>query len=302
MKKVSVILTTYNSGRFIARTIESILGQQGAGNTFEIELIVVDDCSSDNTVEILKSIGVKHLSTRENSGGPNFGRNIGLASATGDYLCIGDHDDVWEKHKIISLLPYLEKAPIVTSGYTLVNLVTGKTTERFCKNSSNHLFFEQNQTFLRKLSKSLKGQNTYLGSIIYSKDLKHIRFEEEHGMVDFDWLLRLFHRQASIEVCQPLYLRYVSDSNLSLNERYRNIDFNYSLMTVKQYQNDYAREVKIAYKRIHGSMARYYYVMGKMKEARSFFLKSELNWKTLAYCLTTFFGAKWVVKKFNVFG
>ncbi|MBW6480852.1 MAG: glycosyltransferase family 2 protein [Bacteroidales bacterium] len=302
MKKISVILTTYNSGRFIVRTIESILGQQGADNTFEIELIVVDDCSSDNTVEILKSLGTKHLSTRKNSGGPNFGRNIGLTAATGDYICIADHDDVWEKHKIITLLPYLEKVPLVTSGYTLVNFATGKTTERFCKNNNNHLFFEHNQTFLSKLSKSLKGQNTYLGSIIYSKDLKHIRFEEEHGMVDFDWILRMFHRQESIEVCQPLYLRYVSDSNLSLNERYRNIDFNYSLMTVKQYQNDYPGEVKTAYKRIHGSMARYYYVMGKMEKARSFFLKSELSWKTLAYWVTTFFGAKWVVKKFNVFG
>jgi glycosyltransferase involved in cell wall biosynthesis len=302
MKKVSVILTTYNSSWFIARTIQSILAQQGVGSIFELEFVVVDDCSSDSTVEILKSFGIKPLSTTENSGGPNVGRNIGLAAATGDYLCIADHDDVWEKHKIITLLPYLEKVSIVTSGYTLVNLATGKTTERFCVNNNNHLYFGHNQTFLRKLTKSLKGQNTYLGSIIYSKDLKHIRFEEEHGMVDFDWLLRLFHRQASIEVCHPLYLRYVSDSNLSLNERYRNIDFNYSLMTVKQYQNDYPDEVIIAHKRIHGSMARYYYVMGNMKKARSFFLKSELNRKTLVYWLTTFFGSKWVVKKFNVFG
>jgi glycosyltransferase involved in cell wall biosynthesis len=302
MKKVSVILTTYNSERFVARTIKSVLGQKGAGNIFEIELIVIDDCSSDNTIEILQSLGIKHLRTGENSGGPNFGRNIGLDAATGDYLCIADHDDVWEKHKIVTQLPYLEKVPIVTSGYSLVNMTTGKTTERFNKICNDYLFFKQNQTFLQKLTKSLKGQNTYLGSIIYSRDLKHIRFEEEHGMVDFDWILRLFHRQASIEVCQPLYSRYVSESNLSLNEKYRNIDFVYSLMTIKKYHNDYPSEVKTAHKRIHGSLARYYYVMGKMNLARSFFLKSELNWKTFAYWLTTFIGAKWVVKRFNVFG
>lgn len=302
MKKVSVILTTYNSERFIARTIKSIQNQHGIGSEFALELIVVDDCSTDNTVEIIKSLGINHLSTRENSGGPNFGRNIGLDAATGDYLCIADHDDVWKPHRISTMLPFFKKAPIITCGYTMINSITGQSQERYCKSKDDHRFFEHNETFLSKLTRSLIGQNTYLGSIIYSKELKHIRFEEDYGVVDFDWILRLFYKRESVEVCESLYERYVAGSNLSLNERYRNIDFIYALNTIKKYQQEYPDLVKVSYRRIHGSMARYFYVMGNMKKARSLFLKSGYNWKTFAYCLTSFFGAKWVVRKFNVFG
>ncbi len=53
MKKVSVILTTYNSEYQIQEVIDSIYNQQGKGKLFEIELIVVDDCSTDSTQKIL---------------------------------------------------------------------------------------------------------------------------------------------------------------------------------------------------------------------------------------------------------
>src|SRR5690606_14350417 len=99
-------------------------------------------------------------------------------------------------------------------------------------------------------------------------------FEENFGMVDYDWGLRLFHNNDSIEVCESLYFRHVEQKNLSLNETYRIKDFYFSLMFIEQYLHLYPKEVKIAYKRIHGSRARYYYLNNNMKLARFYLLRS----------------------------
>lgn len=301
MKKVSVILTTYNSGRFLQRTIDSILQQAGKGKDFEIELIVVDDCSKDETIDILNRNNLMFWVNEKNSGGPNKGRNIGLDKATGDYICIADHDDEWQPERLSVLLPVLEKAPIVTSGYTLIDVETEKKQERYCI-GHDVKFFGENETFLTKLSKSSTGQSTYLGSIIYSNSLQSVKFEEEFGALDYDWILRLFYNQKSAEVCSSLYNRYVEKSNLSLDEEYRKKDFEFALKTIEKYATTYPKAVKKAGNKVHGSMGRYYYLMGKMKEARYFFLKAGFSWKNAAYFLTSFYGHNFVKRKFNIFG
>lgn len=301
MKKVSVIVTTYNSELTIEKTIQSILNQDGVNQNFELELIVVDDCSLDKTREILQNYDLLLLSTEVNSGGPNKGRNIGLKNATGDYLCIADHDDVWQKHRILTVIPYLLKVPIVSSGYTLVDQLNNRNIVRVGSPNKPYLYFARNQTFTDRLTKSLKGQNVY-GSIFFSKKLKDVYFEEHFNQVDYDWILRLFHNNDSIEVCDSLYYRNVSGNNLSLNESYRKTDFYYSLMTIETYEEQYPAQVRKAYLRIHGSRARYYYLMGNMKKARFYFLKSQWGLKTFLYYITSFAGSGIVKKKFNIFG
>lgn len=301
-KRVSVIVATYNSEKSIERLLNSILNQRGIGREFDLELIVVDDCSTDNTTEIIKKYNPILLSTNRNSGGPNAGRNIGLQKASGDYICIADHDDEWKENKILSQLPYLETVPIVTSGYSIKDTGKNKTLDKINASESGFQYFEKNTTFLKRLTKSLTGQNTYLGSIIYKRELKDILFEENFGMVDFDWLLRLFHSQESIEVGESLYYRHVEKENLSLNENYRIKDFYFSLMFIEQYLPLYPKEVRVSYKKIHGSRARYYYLINNMKMARFYLLRSQLNLKTLAYYITSFWGSKYVIKKYNIFG
>lgn len=301
-KTVSVIVATYNSENSIEKLLNSILNQRGIGKDFEVEIIVVDDCSNDKTTELVKKYDVILLSTDRNSGGPNTGRNIGLKRASGDYICIADHDDEWKENKLIAQLPHLLKVPIVTSGHTVIDTHKNQTIDRGNSSENGFLYFEKSKTFLKFLTRSLTGQTTYLGSIIFKSDLKNILFEEHFGMVDYDWGLRLFHQNDSIEVCESLYYRHVAGSNLSLNEDYRIKDFYFSLMFIERYLPTYPKEVKLAYKRIHGSRARYYYLINNMKMARFYFLRSQLNLKTIAYFLTTFWGSKYVIKKFGVFG
>lgn len=302
MKKISVLLTTFNGEKTIEKTIRSILDQEGINREFEIELIVVDDCSTDHTVSIVRQFECLFFQNEYNSGGPNKGRNVGLGISTGDYICIADQDDIWKKHKLKSLLPYLEEVPIVTSGYRLINTKDGKEILRMNRSKEDFVFYEENKTFLSKLIKSSKGQQTYLGSIIFRKELKNILFEENFGMVDFDWVLRLFHQRTSIEVCAALYVRQVDGKNLSRNEDYRRKDFYYSLLTIEGYEHFYPSEVALCYKKLHGSRARYYYLIGNMKKARFFFRKAQINLKNIFYYLTTFVGHRLVKKHFNVFG
>lgn len=89
---VTIIIPTYNSSATIAETLESVNEQTYR----DYEVIVVDDCSSDDTVDVLKKIEVPHsLIVREENGGPAAARNDGIAVASGEWIAFLDGDDVW---------------------------------------------------------------------------------------------------------------------------------------------------------------------------------------------------------------
>lgn len=91
--KLSVIVPVYNSARFMSRGIEKILSQ----SMTELELICVDDCSNDNSAELIKSYMAKDARVRgiflTENGGSAAARNAGLAAAQGEYIGFVDSDD-----------------------------------------------------------------------------------------------------------------------------------------------------------------------------------------------------------------
>src|SRR5690625_1601809 len=100
--KVSVILPAFKAVTGIAYAIESILSQTWAN----LELLIVDDCSPDNTYEVIKQFAkqderIKVFQTPENSG-PYVARNIALQAATGEFVTVNDADD-WSHEKKIEL-------------------------------------------------------------------------------------------------------------------------------------------------------------------------------------------------------
>lgn len=303
MKTVSVIIATYNSEKYIRRALDSLLNQKGLHSQFELEIIVVDDCSQDDTPSILKEYGIAYLRNERNSGGPNKGRNKGLQVAKGDFICIMDHDDEWLPDKIINQLMYADLAPVITCGYNVIK-ENQEIIPRFntSPDEKEYLFYEKNVTFRDKISKTKNGQITYVGSIMFHQSLKDILFEEHFGQIDFDWVARLFKNNTSVEVCMALYNRYVHDVNLSLNEEYRRRDYFFSLYTLDLFENDFPKEVRTGRRRINGTMARYYYLLERMPKARRYFLKSSFSLKTFLFIITSFMGYKLVIKKFHFFG
>ncbi|UDM08499.1 glycosyltransferase family 2 protein [Halomonas sp. NyZ770] len=112
-KKVSIIMPIYSAGEQVRIAIESLLAQ-----TYEnIEIIAVDDCSPDDTFEVLKALEkedprVKAVQPPHN-GGAYAARNYGLTFATGDLFTTHDSDDWSHPQKIATQVAYLEKHPSV---------------------------------------------------------------------------------------------------------------------------------------------------------------------------------------------
>lgn len=111
-KKVSVIIPTFNRADFIQSAVKSALDQRG---DFEVEVIVIDNGSTDGTKELLeKKFGDKILYLSIPSAGrPSIPRNVGIDAATGDYIAFLDSDDVWLPEKISTELKAFDKNTVL---------------------------------------------------------------------------------------------------------------------------------------------------------------------------------------------
>ena len=111
---VSVIMPTYNSARYICEAIESVLSQDYPHK----ELIVVDDGSTDETIELVGRYRDRlRLVTQDNQGSA-VARNTGLSSARGDFIAFLDSDDVWLPGKLRSQVDHLIRHPFIGMVYS----------------------------------------------------------------------------------------------------------------------------------------------------------------------------------------
>jgi glycosyltransferase involved in cell wall biosynthesis len=108
MSRISIIIPAFNQARFLGQAIESALGQAGA----EVEVIVVDDGSTDDTPSVIARYqtapGFKSI--RQPNAGLPAARNRGLAEATGEYLCFLDSDDYFAPEKCNRQAALLERS------------------------------------------------------------------------------------------------------------------------------------------------------------------------------------------------
>ena len=107
---VSVILPVFNGEEFLLSACTSVLNQ----TLDNLELIVVDDGSTDRSLSIAKSIGdvdsrVKVISLGTNSGLPAVPRNVGVSEAKGQYIAFIDHDDSWWSRKLVRQISALDR-------------------------------------------------------------------------------------------------------------------------------------------------------------------------------------------------
>ncbi len=108
---VSIIMPSYNTAKFISETIESVLAQTYTN----WELIIVDDCSTDNTDEVVKSFlsdnRIKYIKNEKNSGAA-ISRNRALRESKGKWIAFLDSDDLWMPEKLERQIAFME-----ASGY-----------------------------------------------------------------------------------------------------------------------------------------------------------------------------------------
>jgi glycosyltransferase involved in cell wall biosynthesis len=111
---VSVIIPSYNCEAYIAETIGSVLGQ----TLRDVELIVVDDGSTDRTCEIVAAYGARVRLLTQKNAGVCAARNFGIREARGQYICLMDHDDYWFPDKLELQLEQMLRHPEVGLVYS----------------------------------------------------------------------------------------------------------------------------------------------------------------------------------------
>jgi len=125
--RISVIIPTYNAARFVAQTIDSALGQTLA----PLEVIVVDDGSTDDTERSLRSYQDRIRVFRQRNSGPAAARNRGVRESRGNLIALLDHDDVWLPEKLEKQWDCLRNHPaagLVHSNYFRWSEETGERT------------------------------------------------------------------------------------------------------------------------------------------------------------------------------
>lgn len=95
---VSIIMPSYNVAKYIGESIDSVLNQSYSS----WELIIIDDCSTDNTCEIVNSYNDKRIILKKNdvNSGAAISRNVGIKVAKGKWIAFLDSDDLWEPQKL----------------------------------------------------------------------------------------------------------------------------------------------------------------------------------------------------------
>lgn len=120
---VSVVVPVYNVGRHIGAAIESVLSQ----NYNDVEIILVDDCSTDNSAEVISTFTERFPNIiyhkQEKNGGAAVARNTALNIAKGRYVAFLDGDDVWCKDKLHKQLDFmkLNNAPLSCTALDTIN-------------------------------------------------------------------------------------------------------------------------------------------------------------------------------------
>lgn len=145
-KLVSIITPTYNSAKYIAETIQSVQSQTYTN----WEMLIVDDCSSDDTVLIVEDFikedsRIKIFKLDINSGS-GVARNLGITKAEGDYIAFLDADDLWKPQKLKIQIEFMikHKLPFVFSYYQFIDedgKVLNEKVEAPIKLSYRQLFF-----------------------------------------------------------------------------------------------------------------------------------------------------------------
>ena len=202
---VSVVITTYRRASLVPRAIRSVQNQ-----TYKnIEIIVVDDASPDNTEEIVRSIAdprIRYLRHEQNKGLP-AGRNTGIRAAAGQYIAFLDDDDEWQETKLEKQLTVIQEHDAVLCGA----IVNGTRIKRHHRS-------------IVTLDDLRKGNEFDPSSLLARASvLKNLPFDEKLRQgEDWDAFIRLAERHTIAYLDEPL-LAYNDGGHQRMTNEARNL-------------------------------------------------------------------------------
>lgn len=234
--KVSVVMCTYNGGNFIKDQLNSIINQ-----TYPVfEIIIQDDCSTDNTWDIIQEYAnnypdLIHAYRNEINLGPHKNFKSAFKRAKGNYIAPSDQDDIWMLDKIEKLLSLLIEK----------NVMLAFAQDTTIYEDGEEGFFQQ---FIETIEKNIYGNHLYGHSTLFKAELldcyKYAEF------ISFDLTLSLYcsitgnYAETDERLC--VWRRHEKACTLSANKGYDNsrqknnkyAKFIYTLLNVQKKKSD----------------------------------------------------------------
>ena len=222
---VSIVMPSYNTGGLIADSIESVLAQ-----TYQKwELIIVDDCSTDNTDEVVaeyKDERIKYLKNEKNSGAA-VSRNRALREAKGKWIAFLDSDDIWHPTKLSKQITFMKEQghaftftdyriqlngewlPYVNTG---PNVVNRRKMYNYCYFSTITVIYDSEKIGLIQIA--------------------NLRKNNDYAM----WLKVIEKCQAyRLPECLSFYIKH--DDSISSGSKYKLIKWHYLLFRIGEKRN-----------------------------------------------------------------
>lgn len=189
---ISVIMPVYNGALYIAEAIESIAAQ----NIHDLEIIIVDDGSTDDTGRIVQRISEPKIHyIHQDNNGPSSARNAGIRRAKGNLIAFLDADDCWPVSKLQHQLSFLQQNPTT-------DIVAGLI---------DYFYMPGSEYRKEQLKIDTPVFNVQLGGLLVRKKVfesvgyfnEQLRFSE-----DQDWILRIKEAGVTMQVLQVVVLLY----------------------------------------------------------------------------------------------
>lgn len=222
---VSVIIPTFNRAELLQRSLMSVLRQTYG----KLECIVVDDCSTDNTEQMVKTIKddrIKYIKNPENIGASRT-RNVGIKAAKGDFIAFNDSDDLWEEDKLRLQLELLTRNSDFTMVYCPYYFHAGMKTNQV---PASYIPVENRQGNIFK--NLLKGNMIGTPTILIRRECleKMGGFNEQlHASEDYEFVLRVAEKFKIGYVDEFLVNAYHLDEGINFNEKNQINTFMYLL-------------------------------------------------------------------------
>jgi len=296
---VSVIIPTYNRAHLIGKAIQSVLNQSYQ----DFEIIVLDDCSTDDTEELIKELEKKDERIRyiwhEKNKGPAASRNSGINAAKGRYIAFLDSDDEWLPEKLYKHMMVFKdskkKVGVVYSGFLKI-----KNSKKVYIPSPHVIKKEGN---IHK--ELLKGNFIGTPAAIVRKECfrKIGNFDIRIPYLE-DWELwiRISKYYEFKYIPEPLVISYFSLNGV--NEKPSYIAFNVLNFIVNKYREEFNRHKEILSTHYFG-LGKILYLDGKLIKGRKYFMKAikvyPFNIKYLLGYFVSFFGLKTFNKVIKIY-
>lgn len=200
--KISVCLATYNGEKFILRQLNSVISQI----SIEDQVIVVDDCSTDNTVGLIKESFGERVEIKRNSTNMGVIKSFekAISFATGDVIFLCDQDDIWETDKVSKVIKAFEHQEAVLVAH-----------DAFVVDGAENLVHPSWNSYNNNKKKGIVGnivKNSFTGCCMaFKKELKKdiLPFPEQIDMHDqYIALVAMVKKQKIVYIDEPL-MKYV---------------------------------------------------------------------------------------------